>query len=89
MWVAAYMMGMPYLAGLVCSQTVIRSIDHGVCAETGKGMVIYVMHALVYYSDYAFLDQIAKVGLQLLDSRFALVLAIPLSLLHLCSLLFY
>jgi hypothetical protein len=68
-WIAAYMMGMPFLAGLVCSQIVIRSIDYGVCAESGKAMVVYVLHGLVFHSDFAFLNKIAKTGLKLLDSR--------------------
>ena len=64
------MMGLEYLAGIICSHIVIRSMDHGLSAECGKAMVVYVIHGLKFYSDYAFLNQLALTGLRILDSRF-------------------
>ena len=65
------MLGLQYLAGIVCSHIVIRSIEYGLCAESGKAMVVYVMHGLKFYSDCVFLNTLAKTGLNILDSRFA------------------
>ena len=64
------MLGMRFLTGLLCSQIVIRSIDHGAFAETGKAMVVYVLHGMHYYEDYFFLNKFAVTGLKLLDSRY-------------------
>ena len=47
----------------------MRSMDYGLCAETGKAMVFYVLHGMMFYSDYTFLDQVALTGLKILDTR--------------------
>ena len=63
------MLGMQPLAGLTCSQIIMRAMDNGLCAESGRAMVTYVAHGLVINSDYAFLNQLALTGLRILDSR--------------------
>ena len=63
------MLGMKSLAGLLCSRIVMRSMDYGLCAETGKAMVFYVLHGMMFYSDYEFLNQLALTGLRILDTR--------------------
>lgn len=70
MWIAAYMMGQVHLAGLVCTLTVIRSIDYGMCAHTGKALVVNTLHSLAITNDYTFLNNLAKAGLNILDTRY-------------------
>jgi hypothetical protein len=74
-WSSAYIQGKNFLAGLVCSQTVIRSIDYGICAETSKATVIFVLHSLIYSNDYIFLNKLAKSGLKIADTRYMRVRA--------------
>ena len=78
------MLGIQYLAGIFCSHIVIRSMEHGLCAESGKAMVIYVLHGLEFYSDCVFLNQLAKTGLSILDSR-SVQPVLSLSVFNICS----
>lgn len=66
------MMGHVYLAGLVCTLTVIRSVDYGMCAHTGKALVVNTLHSLAIFQDYFYLNNLAKAGLHILDTRFFL-----------------
>ena len=47
----------------------MNSMDYGLCPESGTAMVFYVLHGMVVYSDYTFLNQLALTGLRILDSR--------------------
>ena len=68
-WPAAYMLGMRYLSGYVSSQVVLRSMEHGVCAETGMALVTYVWIIGPITGEYIKLNELARVGLSILDIR--------------------
>jgi hypothetical protein len=66
-WVTAYILGKP-LAGVLATQITLRSIEHGVCPATGMALVAYALSGAVT-EDYARLERIAKVGVDLLELR--------------------
>lgn len=67
-------MGKKFLAGLLTSRTVLRSILYGACASTGKALTAYAIHGLEYIDNYPLLHEVAKAGLAICDSRYFLLL---------------
>ena len=63
------MLGMRYLSGYLSSQAALRSMEHGVCAETGMALVSYVWISGPITGEYIKLNEFAKIGLNMLDLR--------------------
>ena len=73
-WPATYMLGKRYLSAYLSSQGALRSMQHGVCAETGMALVSYVWFCRPVTNEYVRLNELARVGLSMLDLRYDLFL---------------
>jgi hypothetical protein len=63
-------MGKWHLVGLVSVQIAIRTIQYGLCEESGQAFAAYALFAgWLEPSDRPVLNELAKVGLQILDIK--------------------
>jgi hypothetical protein len=68
-WPVAYMLGKRFLAAYISSQASLRSMDHGICAETGMALVAYMWFSGPITHEYIKLNELAQVGLSMLDLK--------------------
>jgi hypothetical protein len=85
-WPVAYMLGKRYLAAYISSQVALRSVEHGVCAETGMALVSYVWFSGPITQEYLKLNELAKAGLSMLELRYGTLLFLPIPFLALATL---
>jgi hypothetical protein len=68
-WASALILGKRNAAGAIIAFVVSRAISNGICAQSGLAFVAYAMVVMHVTPNRSRLNQLAQIGLRILDTR--------------------